>query len=162
MAHVGKHYKLQFRRDLYAGVLNHEWAFPECYRLTVEGISGQVGAILNRHEWFCVNKHMNDQPPMVWQSVAESFSFGNAFAIFTIADPLKVTMDELLFTFEIFTVYSAAPGIAAVFNNQGDLYTPSLVQGVVPAAEVFTGDFFTCERALILTGGAAGWDVYPP
>jgi hypothetical protein len=70
MAHVGKFYKLQFRRDL-SSVTNNTQAWPEGATWSVVGLGGVVGHLLNNNPIRVYNLLTDSQPPMVWTSDIE-------------------------------------------------------------------------------------------
>lgn len=67
MAHVGKFYKLQFRRDL-AATSNNNDGYPEAFGISMEVLDGSLGHLISGHQYTIVNLLMNNQPPMVWRS----------------------------------------------------------------------------------------------
>ncbi len=67
MAHVGKRYKLQFRRDLALNVVNRD-AYPEGAFLSVASLGGVVGDRIQQNDIIVANLLTDAQPPMVWTS----------------------------------------------------------------------------------------------
>lgn len=69
MAHIGKFWKLQFRRDL-ANVSNNREAWPEAYTVEVFSVGGIPAFNGGIPPQLCINKLTVTQPPMVWTSEA--------------------------------------------------------------------------------------------
>jgi hypothetical protein len=67
MAHVGKKYKLWFRRDLSINRKNVDgWA--ECYVCRASGFAGTDSSIWNQSFWQCVNLTKGAVPDREWVS----------------------------------------------------------------------------------------------
>lgn len=67
MAHIGRFYKLQFRRDL-ASTPNNVDAYPEAFGVVIENVTGPVGTAIDRNRYQLVNLLTNAQPPMIWKN----------------------------------------------------------------------------------------------
>jgi|SRR5215471_9858869 len=95
MAHVGKRYKLQFRRDLHRDSFNDR-AWPEAWKLLVEDFAGLKGSLLDGLTVIVIDLRKNDQPPMVWES--DPIPIGGLTFTYrlVIADPLGAPGDAFV------------------------------------------------------------------
>lgn len=94
MAHVGRMYKLQFRRDLYNGV-NYVDGWPECYVLGLRNMGGSVGGVLQHIVVQAVNLLTDIQPPMFWISDADVYGGIPCFLILRIDDPYPTSASTI-------------------------------------------------------------------
>lgn len=67
MAHVGKVYKVWFRRDASLDLLNYRDALPECFIARFRTFGGTVGTPLNTLDFLLINTG-KDIMPAVWKS----------------------------------------------------------------------------------------------
>ncbi len=67
MAHVGKNYKVQFRRDLSSKENNRD-GWPEAFDFNSSDFGGTLGFPLNHLAVKLFNLLTDAQPPMVWTS----------------------------------------------------------------------------------------------
>lgn len=85
MAHIGKFYKLQFRRDLALNYLNHH-AFPEGALASSTSLGGTVGGGFAGKTFLLVNLLKDNQPPMVWSADNHVVNGVRLIIIFTIKE----------------------------------------------------------------------------
>lgn len=86
MAHVGKFWKLAFRRDL-ANATGNAQAWAEGYALINNAFLTADGSLFPQIEFRVLNLLKDGQPPMVWVSDATPSPFGNLVATWTLTDP---------------------------------------------------------------------------
>jgi hypothetical protein len=115
MAHVGRSYKLQFRRDLHLNV-NNDQGFPEAFNARMTGFSGAKGSLLAAALFQPVNLAKSNQPPMIWtSSVVVSSGFHWRLSIESVAVPWRSgTAQQWLIELEEIGVGVA---IVGVFND---------------------------------------------
>jgi hypothetical protein len=101
MAHIGRDYKLQFRRDL-AQVRNNQDAYPEAFRFTQDVGFGAVFQDNRNHIVPLVNTSTVDQPPMIWISQPRPVGGRDYRMRLTINDPFHIGQDSVIF--EVFYI----------------------------------------------------------
>jgi hypothetical protein len=64
MAHIGKYYRVHFRRDTCCNLSNSSFGWGCRYTWQTSGIGGTIGLALNNHIWVCTSTHgpTNDMP----------------------------------------------------------------------------------------------------
>lgn len=159
MAHIGKSYKLQFRRDL-ADTRNNRDGYPECFGLVLENVDGSIGTMIDRQLYQLVNVEKDSQPPMQWKN--ESIVVAGTLLKFyaTVVDPLQAI--EAKWTIQIKHGVTGAilfelkptPGIGAVrFPVWPFPSVPPTVQTPqIHALGTNVGSSLTAQ----------GWSVYNP
>lgn len=159
MAHVGKRWKLQFRRDLWSVGFNADhWA--EAYRYQQTPAFGVVAADFLSSTVPLVNLLTNDQPPMVWRSgprVAAGITYD---VIYSQTEPNFPDLRVVTFT-----VKDLTHGV--------DLFRFNTIAGLLgggPAQTSVTSQAVSLESPLWNTGGqsfiwrvdAMTWAEYNP
>ncbi len=160
MAHAGKFYKVQFRRDLKLEFPNYVgWA--EAYNVRQEGIIGTFGHFISNRVYQCVNLATNNQPPMIWQSPLYNDGGRNTYMRMTVPDPLVAQPDPFPMLFEIFREFAIPALVAGVFemtrNGSG------LIQfvGQEPKANLFLSSGYDVNVKWDVLPVAAFWSEYP-
>lgn len=159
MAHIGKSYKLQFRRDL-ANVTNNRLAYPEAFRWSSSNTNGAVAADLINHVVPLVNTATNAQPPMVWQSAPRTAGGVSYIARLTLDDPFDIS--KCTFKFEVIQ-QPIGPNLFTFTVSGGHLngdpsgFNGSATTGFTdsPLYRIVAGNFFWNMSAL-------GWAGYNP
>lgn len=67
MAHLGKHYKVQFRRDLH-GDVNNDAGYPEAFGVEWDDLLTPFSFSGLPILFQCINLAKENQPPMIWTS----------------------------------------------------------------------------------------------
>jgi hypothetical protein len=96
MAHVGKFYKLQFRRDLNFAPPNVQ-GWPEAATWNIDAGVGVMAAALRAVPVPCFNLLKTNQPPMVWTSAARPFATFHYKYIVSISNPQDLSLTEIRF-----------------------------------------------------------------
>lgn len=158
MAHVGKLYKLQFRRDL-AMVANNVNAWAEAYFFNVLGIFGAKGQWFSNQNPICINTAKESQPPMTWSSYVFS-NHGISWQQFvTCIDPVGDPTDDKHYVLEV-TEIGLGPVITGIFLVRRDMYD---LQACTPVSGsfVFAPGYDGAAPFLKMSGQAARWNFYP-
>jgi hypothetical protein len=159
MAHIGKNYKLQFRRDL-ANVRNNRDAFPEAFKWSNSNASGDVASDFLNNLVPLVNLMTDAQPPMVWTSDVRTVGSIGYHALLVISDPLDPTKFRIDFkllqqgTGAILFGYSPPAGTPSYFPSGFNSFTSTGYQDSVHYKIVGGGFFWSL--------GALGWNQYNP
>lgn len=159
MAHVGKFYKLQFRRDL-AQVPNHAQGWPEAFRYSQSNTSGAIAADAINNVVPLINLAKNSQPPMIWLSDIRTVGGIPYRMRITIADPLN--SDKPDFKFEVFNSttlanifnFSKAPGTVA--------YGPSGTHGSEAGTFADSTNWKIVGGGFLWNTAALPWSLYNP
>ncbi len=96
MAHKGKFYKLQFRRDL-ASTINNNFAYPEAVRWSSSNVQGAVALDIVNRQPLLLNLLREGQPPMVWTTGVETVAGISYVASLTIINPFETVGASLRF-----------------------------------------------------------------
>lgn len=159
MAHLGKQYKLQFRRDL-AFVTNNRNAYPEGMLFGATGLSGAVGNDIDSFPPLCVNLLADSQPPMIWTS--DILHAGGIDYTVTVT----ITAPEIAATANVAVeVKDANTGaIYLSFSTAAKLFTPSFstMGGIITAGFTDSPQCKASSGSFFWGWNAALWSQYSP
>lgn len=96
MAHIGKLYKLQFRRDL-SRERNNRNGYPEAFRWSQSNVTGAVAIDVVSNLVPMVNLATDSQPPMTWQSATRLAGGVHYNLRWIIDDPFNIPDSTALF-----------------------------------------------------------------
>lgn len=159
MAHVGKFYKLQFRRDL-ANVLNNVNAYPEAMLWDQSNLGGPLGIDVRDHQPILINLAKDNQPPMVWESVVRHAGGIDYTVRLTINDPFNIPASTL--RVQVLDANTAATYFNWVQQLKSPSSTPSGWSGVSFAAFIDTPQYKILGGSFLWDWRAAAWSVYNP
>lgn len=160
MAHAGKFYKLQFRRDLSMNMA-HKIGWAEAYNVVQTGLAGAFGTFIQNREYLCINKRMNNQPPMVWTSAPYDDGGRETFMELFVNDPTPALTNDVMFTCQIFRTLDLEPLVDAVFSNSDPEQNWTRFSGSVGGDIVNTVPGYTVPHFWTVAASAAGWNLYP-
>lgn len=159
MAHLGKAYKVQFRRDLSREALNRN-GYPEAYRFSASGFTGAVAIDFLNNLVPLINLATNAQPPMRWQSATRTAGGVNYNARLIIDDPFNLPNSTLTFvvrdlthSVDLFSMNKAVNTYAGVPAGQSSFSGRPFTDS--PLWKASGADFFWNTDAL-------GWRDYNP
>lgn len=159
MAHVGKFYKLQFRRDL-AAVFNNNGAYPEAYMIGGIAGFGPIGSRMPTDPWQVINLLKDNQPPMIWVSDDQIVNGLPVHVRIDIIDSWHLGQSDI---------------VLRVFKNVADLIyqqtmrcnplsgpQPGLWFTVSATVDVETPEYNSHGLGFSVSGHAATWTEYNP
>lgn len=159
MAHVGKLYKLQFRRDL-SGEPNNRNGWPEAAIVDIVGVAGPQAAICSGLPYLCLNLLTNSQPPMVWRSDDYVLNGKSVYKLVTVSSPPDSQLRS-----SVWQIKETATGII-LFEVQiaaGDWNgSPSLMTLPVANVTVESPGVHRQFPHVSLEWHAARWAIYNP
>lgn len=160
MAHAGKFYKVQFRRDLHLEFPNSVgWA--EAYDVRQDGIIGVFGHFISSRVYRCINVQKNNQPPMVWQSPLYNDGGRDTYMKLTVPDPLIVQPGTYPMLVEIFRTFSIPALVAGVFDMVRNGSGLTQFVGSEPKANLFLSTGYDVNVQWDVLPVAAFWANYP-
>lgn len=159
MAHVGKLYKLQFRRDL-SRVSNNAGGYPEAFRWGASNFTGAVADDFLNNVVPLINLAKDPQPPMQWQSDTRHIAGISYNARFVVDDPFNMPDSSLTFvvrdlthSVDLFTFFSAANSYSGRPSGMSGLATTGFMDS--PLFKNIAGSFLWAAAAM-------GWNTYNP
>jgi len=159
MAHIGKLYKLQFRRDL-ANVTDNRNAYPEAMLFKEDNMDGPIGLAIGAHRVLLVNVAKNNQPPMKWVSSPATVAGVTYTVTFSLSDPFDTSSTNVdlqvvnVGTGAILMHWSSGPPMfgnapARMANDGGTVITQTPLCNIPSTIPSWEYD-------------AAGWTAYNP
>ncbi len=159
MAHVGRQYKLQFRRDL-ANVTNNVNAYPEAFRWGMSNAAGPVANDFLNNVVPLINLATDAQPPMVWQSDPRAIAGINYIGKLTITDPFDPQAQK--FALEVKDTGSGAILFSYTPPAIVRGYFTSTVSGFANTNFTDSALFRVVAGSFLWSIGALGWNDYNP
>lgn len=158
MAHAGKIYKLQFRRDLQMQ-LNTGPGWAEAFSSNVLNVGGAKGVLILTNDWRPVNLLKDGQPPMIWTS----FPYSNAGITWRLRLTLNDPLAQGAFPFEwLCEIIEQGVGVVITWRCP---FFPGTYSG--PSAQrtlgsvVVTPGYVEVGTGIAIASQAARWAVYP-
>lgn len=159
MAHVGKQWKLQFRRDL-ARVASNQQAYPEAYLIAGIAGAGSIGSAMPTTPWLVINTETNNQPPMVWLSEVQIVNGVPVHVSIEIPDPYIISQSDI-----VLRVLKLGNVVIYKSTNQTNPLSgpsPGLWLTVGGTVDAQGSEFHTGSSPPALGGHAATWADYNP
>ncbi len=158
MAHSGRLYKLQFRRDLHLDLKN-PFGYPECFLIALANLGTPFGNFSFSDTFSCVDLLTSNQPPMIWASPWTVVLSHMYRLTLTIDDP-AITLGKMAQAH--YKLEEMAAGVVlnydvsfALVSYNHFLLNANLGSGTLATGYTWTNFFCT------LQGIAADWSVYP-
>ncbi len=158
MAHTGKTYKLQFRRDLHLDLQNVD-GWPEAFLINWQGLVTPFGSGISTGSFLCVNLLTSNQPPMVWVSASTLFDGQHWKTTVTFNNPVVrvgslLTVDyklERVGTGDVITW--SGPSLTSNYRN--------IFQSALAGSGTIAPGYLWGIVTNTLVGSPALWGVYP-
>lgn len=159
MAHVGRFYKLWFRRDLHLEVFNSR-GYAEAYQVFLHDLFGSDAADIESADWLCVNTLKDAGDLREWTSAYQHINGVDYRLRFSVISSIndrptkgKFSVDRLGLG-EVLAITAEAPSTGFVYQTLGWFQNATVITRVTPAR--------IDGAAFPLFAQAADWNAYNP